>query len=230
VKGRHVVVLGTALARPEIVDALLQAYGEAEGSLAERLLAAIGAAEEASGNASRSAAVVVTKAGGGYRGGNDRLVDVRVDDDPAAVPELRRIYRLHAALHLPAVHIRLGDDLLAAGNRAQAEREYARVVHLYRKAMQAFPTDARFPNALAWFYVRHRVNLDEAFRLADAARRLDPQSWEVEDTLAEIHYARGNAAQAHGHALAALKMEPNNAYLQSQASRFKEALEMSERR
>jgi uncharacterized Ntn-hydrolase superfamily protein len=37
----------------------------------------------------------VVRAGGGYGGGNDRLIDLRVDDHPTPIAELRRLVLLH---------------------------------------------------------------------------------------------------------------------------------------
>jgi uncharacterized Ntn-hydrolase superfamily protein len=232
IQGNGFSVQGNFLAGPAVLDAMARTFRETEGSLAERMIAALAAGEEEGGDSrgKQSAAILVVKAGGGYGGGNDRLVDLRVDDDPAPVTELARLYRLHAAYYLPTVHVRLGDQYLAAKNRGNAEREYAQVIHLYRDAIAEFPKDARLPNGLAWFYVRHRVNLDEALRLADSARRLDPRSWEIEDTLAEIFFARGQLQLANDHAKAALALSPKNPYLETQASRFAEAVEMLERR
>jgi tetratricopeptide (TPR) repeat protein len=132
---------------------------------------------------------------------------------------------VHAARNLPGVHIRLGDQALSAGNRASAEREYARVIHLYRQAMGRWAEDASLRNGLAWFYVRRRVNLDEAFRLAQEALSLDPRSWEVVDTIAEIYYVRGNLPKAREFAGRALELDPENAYLASQVARFENAIQ-----
>ena len=46
----------------------------------------------------QSAAVLVVTPGGGYGGGSDVLVDLRVDDHPDPVPELRRILAIHTML------------------------------------------------------------------------------------------------------------------------------------
>lgn len=230
VKGFGFAVQGNRLTGPEVVDLAAKAFRETEGSLAERLLAALAAGDQAGGDRSgrQSAAILVVKAGGGYRGGNDRLVDLRVDDATNPVGELQRLYAVHAAHYLPAVHVRLGDDALASGRRDVAEREYSRVIHLYREAIAAHPKDPDLKNGLAWFYVRHRVNLDEAFRLAEEARRLAPDSWEIIDTLAEIHFARGQLHQAHEHAIRALQMDPDNTYLKSQEARFRQAVREKE--
>jgi uncharacterized Ntn-hydrolase superfamily protein len=178
----------------------------------------------------QSASILVVKAGGGYRGGNDRLVDLRVDDAREPVAELRRLYQIHSTTYLPNVHIRLGDEALASGARRKAEQEFARAIRLYRNGIDANPDDARIKNALAWFYVEHLVNLDEAFRLAEEARRLDRSSWEVIDTLAQIHFVRGNVVKARDHSVMALEMSPANSYLESQVERFQLAVLEEERR
>jgi len=62
--------------------------------LAERLLAALEAGQAAGGDrrGQQSAALLVVRAGGGYGGFNDRYIDLRVDDHPAPIRELRRVY------------------------------------------------------------------------------------------------------------------------------------------
>ena len=46
----------------------------------------------------QSAAIVVVSPGGGYGGNDDRLVDLRTDDHPDPVGELRRLYDIHILL------------------------------------------------------------------------------------------------------------------------------------
>jgi uncharacterized Ntn-hydrolase superfamily protein len=229
--GPAFVVIGNDLAGPQVLDMMARTFRSAEGSLAERLLAALQAGEEAGGDAAgrEAAALLVVKGGGGYLGGNDRLVDLRVDDHAAPVRELRRLYAVHSAFFLPEVYIRLGDQAAAAGARGKSEQEYARVVDLYRRGITAFPKDPRLMNGLAWFYVKHRINLDEAFRLAGRAHDLQPRSWQIVDTLAEIHYARGNVVQAHQLAMQALTLDPKNPYLRDQVARFQDLVERGRR-
>ena len=67
------------------------------GAVRQKLSA--GTAESArargGGRGRQSAAVYVGSAGGGYDGGDDVLVDLRVDDHEDPVPELRRLVELH---------------------------------------------------------------------------------------------------------------------------------------
>ena len=97
--GDGYAVQGNILTGPEVVDAMEQAWlaGAAEGAgLPERLLATLAAGDRAGGDrrGRQSAALVVVRPGGGY-GGDDTEVELRVDDHPAPVPELRRLLDLH---------------------------------------------------------------------------------------------------------------------------------------
>ncbi len=230
IRGPGFAVQGNFLAGEDVVRDMADAFQNTKGSLAERLLAALQAGDKAGGDkrGKQAAALLVVKPRGGYRGGNDRYVDLRVDDAEDPVARLTRLYELHAKQFLPAVHVRLGDEALAAGRRAEAEKEFARVVHLYREAIADDPSDADAMNGLAWFFARHRVNLDEARTLALEARKLVPDSWQVLDTLAEISFARGDLRAALDYSEQALAAEPENPYLRGQAERMRAALDERE--
>lgn len=90
---------GNCLAGPEVVPAMERAFlaSDASGPLARRLLAALRAGDDAGGDrrGRQSAAVLVVTPGGGYEGGNDVAVDLRVDDAPRPVVELERLMDLH---------------------------------------------------------------------------------------------------------------------------------------
>ncbi len=88
---------GNILTGPEVVDALAEAFEAATGTLAERLTAALLAGDRAGGDkrGRQSAALLVVSEAGGYGGGSDVLVDLRVDDHPDPVPELGRLLELH---------------------------------------------------------------------------------------------------------------------------------------
>jgi uncharacterized Ntn-hydrolase superfamily protein len=92
---------GNILVSEATVYALAETFLAAAGSpLAERLLACLGSAQQAGGDrrGQQSAALLVVREGGGYGGRSDRLVDLRVDEHPAPVAELERIYALHRTL------------------------------------------------------------------------------------------------------------------------------------
>ena len=91
---------GNLLVSGATVDALAETFEASSGSLAERLLEALAAAQAAGGDrrGQQSAALIVVQRDGGYAGLSDILVDLRVDDHEAPVEELRRLYGLHQQL------------------------------------------------------------------------------------------------------------------------------------
>ncbi len=97
VTGKHFAAQGNILVGEETVLAMARTFERAKGSLAERLLQALDAGQEAGGDSRgmQSASLLVVKENGGYGGFNDRFIDLRVDDHPHPIKELMRIYRLH---------------------------------------------------------------------------------------------------------------------------------------
>jgi uncharacterized Ntn-hydrolase superfamily protein len=91
--GEGCSVAGNTLVGPAVLTAMAAAYLAAQGDLAERLLAALEAADAAGGDrrGRQSAALIVV------RGEPFPYVDVRVDDAPRPLPELRRILALYRA-------------------------------------------------------------------------------------------------------------------------------------
>jgi uncharacterized Ntn-hydrolase superfamily protein len=91
---------GNILVSGETVDVLAETFEASAGSVAERLLEALAAGDAAGGDSRgrQSAALLVVQRDGGYAGLSDTLVDLRVDDHPAPVDELRRLLGLHGQL------------------------------------------------------------------------------------------------------------------------------------
>jgi len=101
VTGKDYAAQGNILVSVETVDALATSFeGSAGRPLAERLIAALAAAQAAGGDrrGQQSAALLVVEHDGGYAGLSDSVVDLRVDDHPAPVEELGRLYEIHQAL------------------------------------------------------------------------------------------------------------------------------------
>ena len=88
---------GNILFGPAVVRGMARAYESTPGDIADRLLAALTAGQREGGDrrGQQSAALLITRAGGGYQGGDDRWVDLRVDDHLSPIEELRRIFRVY---------------------------------------------------------------------------------------------------------------------------------------
>ncbi len=95
---------GNILTGAGVVDALAETFEAARGPLAERLVAALAAGQAAGGDSrgQQSAALTVVRVGGGYAGFNDRYIDLRVDDHPTPIDELRHLLSIHNLYFLPA--------------------------------------------------------------------------------------------------------------------------------
>jgi uncharacterized Ntn-hydrolase superfamily protein len=95
--GPGYAVQGNILAGEAVVAAMERAFlGSAGRPLAERLYAALAAGDAAGGDSrgKQSAVLIVSRAGGGYGGFDDRAIDVRVDDHPEPIAELGRLVDL----------------------------------------------------------------------------------------------------------------------------------------
>jgi uncharacterized Ntn-hydrolase superfamily protein len=96
--GPGFAVQGNMLASSEVVQAMRLAYIESRAELPERLLAALEAGQVTGGDrrGQQAAALIVEQLGasGRSREGIDRTCDLRVDDHPEPIVELRRLLAL----------------------------------------------------------------------------------------------------------------------------------------
>ena len=155
--------------RPTVPDAMVAAYRTAEGDLAERLLAALEAAEGEGGDlrGRQSAALVVVARKAGGQPAEDRLFDLRVDDNPDPLREMRRLLGLRRAYE----RVDAGDELAAAGEVEAALAEYA-AAH----SEQPDSAELAFWHGVALAAngreQEARVQLEEAYRAGDGWREL----------------------------------------------------------
>ena len=91
---------GNILVSAATVDAIAETFESSKGTLAERLLDCLDAAQVAGGDrrGQQSAALLVVEQDGGYAKLSDTVVELRVEDHERPLEELRRFYRLHEAL------------------------------------------------------------------------------------------------------------------------------------
>jgi uncharacterized Ntn-hydrolase superfamily protein len=101
VSGPCFAAQGNILVSEATVTAIASTFeGSAGRPLAERLIDCLAAAQAAGGDrrGQQSAALLVVQRDGGYAGLSDSVVDLRVDEHPAPVGELARIYAIHQTL------------------------------------------------------------------------------------------------------------------------------------
>ena len=107
--GKNFSVQGNLLNGPQVVEAMANSFKKSSGFLAERLIMALEAGQDAGGDrrGMQSAALLVVKENWGYGGLNDRFRDLRVDDHSNPIEELNRIYKIHRKIFpRPDQHIK----------------------------------------------------------------------------------------------------------------------------
>jgi uncharacterized Ntn-hydrolase superfamily protein len=103
VTGTYYAAQGNILVSGATVEAVAKTFEEAQGELADRLVAALAAGQAAGGDrrGRQAAAVLVVRHEGGYGGFNDRYMDLRVDDDPEPIERLKALVDLHHLFFKP---------------------------------------------------------------------------------------------------------------------------------
>jgi uncharacterized Ntn-hydrolase superfamily protein len=122
--GAQFSVQANMMANPKVWPAMADAFGKARGDLADRMLAALEAAQAAGGDirGKQSAAILVVKAKSSGRpwAGADRVFDLRVEDHAEPIVELKRLMRLQRAY----AHANRGDELVSEKKIDEALKEY----------------------------------------------------------------------------------------------------------
>jgi tetratricopeptide (TPR) repeat protein len=103
-----------------------RAFEATQGELAEKLFAALKAGDDAGGDSrgKQSASMLVVRKGGGRNLNNDRYIYINVDDNPAPIPELRRLLDINLGwVWMPRV-----GQLMSANKPKEAREAAAKVV------------------------------------------------------------------------------------------------------
>ena len=97
ITGRGYAAQANIMVSDATVRNMAETFERTRGSLADRLIAALVAGQAGGGDkrGMQSAALLVVRARGGYLGGTDRYIDIRVYDAPDPIKELQRLYTLH---------------------------------------------------------------------------------------------------------------------------------------
>jgi uncharacterized Ntn-hydrolase superfamily protein len=107
--------------RSTVWDAMAGAFGSEQGELADRLLTSLEAAEAEGGDirGKQAARVLIVRAEPTDKPWEDVLIDLRIDDHPEPLPELRRLWSLKRAYD----HQDAAEQAMTAGDLERAERE-----------------------------------------------------------------------------------------------------------
>ena len=149
----------------------------------------------------------------------------RTGDNSPLVPFLEAAMRESAGSDDPQVVAQRRD--LAPAHALLVEKDTAKAVRLKRAAMpEGWEQDSRWLNDYAWWCAQNGLDLAAAEELAARAAGMvdDPkEKSNILDTLAEVQFRAGKAADALATERQALELQPDSDYLKKQVSRFAEA-------
>jgi uncharacterized Ntn-hydrolase superfamily protein len=113
----------------KIWPAMAEAFKNASGLLAERMIAALEAGQEAGGDirGKQSAAMLIVRGKSTGKVWEDRLIDIRVDDSPEPIKELNRLLKVHRAYD----HMNAGDLAVEKGDMKLALKEYSTAEEMF---------------------------------------------------------------------------------------------------
>lgn len=170
--GRDFAVQANLMANDKVWPAMAKAYAESRGDLADRMLAALDAAQAAGGDirGKQSAALIVVNAKSTGRAWQDRAFDLRVDDHPSPLAELRRLVTLQRAYN----HMNAGDLAVEHKDNEAALREYSAAEEIAAKT-PGIP-QSRHAEMIFWHAVAlaNMNRLDEALPLFARAFAMEP--------------------------------------------------------
>lgn len=109
--------------------AMARAFESTKGELVDRLMAALEAAEAEGGDirGKQSAAIIIVQGKSSGVWWKDRLYDLRVEDHPAPLEELKRLIRLNKAYNF----MNKGDELLTENRVDEAMKAYTKAMEMY---------------------------------------------------------------------------------------------------
>lgn len=129
ITGKNCSVQANIMAKPTVPAAMIQAFENTPGSLAERMLAALDAAEAEGGDlrGRQSAAMLVVSGDPTGDPWKDRIVDLEIADHENPLLELRRLLRISQAYR----HAQSGDEYMEQDKMEKALQEYSAAANYY---------------------------------------------------------------------------------------------------
>jgi len=95
--GKNFSCQGNILVSEDVVKAMAEAFENTKNDLVEKLFAALEAGQKKGGDrrGRESAAILIVKEKGAYDGGTDRYINIRVDEHPRPIKELRKVFEIY---------------------------------------------------------------------------------------------------------------------------------------
>ncbi|MBI1743063.1 DUF1028 domain-containing protein [Candidatus Acetothermia bacterium] len=142
-RGKTWAAQGNILVREKVVADMGKAFEKTKGLLAERLMAALEAAQKAGGDSrgQQAGAILVVRKNAVFDGFYDKLVDVRVDDHKRPIAELRRLLNIA----LPAAYVNTARLHLS-------QNEAPKALKLLQRGVKAWPKHGMLQIGIALYH------------------------------------------------------------------------------
>lgn len=154
--------------KEKVWPAMHDAFARAQGDLADRLLAALDAAQGAGGDirGKQSAAILVVRGESTGKVWEDRLIDLRIEDHPEPVQEIKRLLKVYRAY-----------EYMNQGDLAMEKNDVESALRLYGTAEEMFPEnlEMKFWHAVS---LANIGRIDEAKSIFQTIFVSDP-NWKV---------------------------------------------------
>ncbi|MBI1805401.1 MAG: DUF1028 domain-containing protein [Ignavibacteriae bacterium] len=128
IEGEQFTVEANLMLNDKVWPAMAKAYRETRGDLADRMLAALDAAQSVGGDirGKQSAAILIVSGKPTGKPWQDRIMDLRVEDNPEPLKELRRVVNVHRAYQ----HMNAGDLATEHNDIDGALKEYGTAMNM----------------------------------------------------------------------------------------------------
>jgi len=130
ITGEHFSVQANMMLKNTVWPAMAEAFRESRGPLAERMVVALEAAQAEGGDirGKQSAAILVVKGESTGKVWEDRIIDLRVEDHPEAMQEIKRVLKVFRAY-----------EYMNAGDVALEKNDVQGALEAYGTAERMFP-------------------------------------------------------------------------------------------
>ncbi len=147
-QGKNFSVQANMMLKNTVWDAMAIAFETTEGSLSERIMAALKAAQDEGGDirGKQSAAILIVKGKSTGNSWDDTIIDLRVEDHENPIQELERLVKMHKAYD----YMNKGDLAMEVGDSKKAEA-------LYLNAQKLFPNNLEMQY---WYAINALNNKD----------------------------------------------------------------------
>lgn len=133
-QGQNYSVQANMMLKNTVWDAMANAFETTSGTLSERMLAAMQAAEAELGDirGKQSAALLIVSGTATGNSWEDRLVDLRIEDHENPLEELERLLKIHKAYNF----MNQGDLAMEHGDSKKAEELYLEAQNLFPENLE----------------------------------------------------------------------------------------------